>query len=399
MLKYWVWLLLVLGPYNKIINDSKKGGLIPLFDDIEGLYNLLSKNGHPSLSVAENKRAKTLSLEKAEMLIEECESDNITIIPFDSQYYPQQLRHIYNPPLLLFAKGDISALHSELSLTVVGARNASKYSIKACKKICNELAKIGFTIVSGMAVGIDSAAHESVVEAKGTTISVLACGIKSNYPKETYNLRQRIINEGGVVVSELLPNSEASPSYFAQRNRIMSGLSLGTFIVQAGYKSGCMLTAEHAIEQGRDLFCLVPHDIFDGKYGGVVRYLRDGAIPVFSHLDVVYNYYTGHSHLFTPYDIGSDFMHIPAKTNTIIYKKNTNNTDKQEAEQHQAQIPWEELDEESVRLVKCLQKGEASADIISEKTGIEMTHIFELLIDLEINGIVKSVSGGLYTLV
>lgn len=400
-LKYWVWLFLVLGPYNK-----KSIEVMEAFSDLEKAYKNISKGENSLLSESENRRAKTLPLEKAEKLINECEKDEIHIITFESEFYPTSLRNIYNQPLILFAKGNIEVLKNTLMITVVGSRNPSAYSIKAGKRICTELAKIGFIIVSGMALGLDSVAHESAVNTKSPTIAVLACGLKCNYPNTSYPLRSRIIQTGGVVISELLPNSTVPANYFLERNRLMSGLSLGTFIVQAGHRSGCTLTAEHAIDQGRDLFCLVPHDIFDGSYGGVVKYLRDGAIPVFSHLDIVYNYYTSHSHVINPEFLNNVYSKKPKKTESVIFamnkmsdgiiEKKVSNTDEETAQKQEVEIPWDELDESCTLIVKSLQEKEMPAEEIAEKTNLDLSEVFELMVELEMMQIVENDSGGVY---
>lgn len=400
-LKYWVWLFLVLGPYNK-----KSIDIMEEFLDLEKAYKSLSKGENKLLNEHENRRAKTLSLNKAEKLIDECEKDEIHIITFQSEFYPSSLRNIYNPPLILFAKGNIEVLKNKLTITVIGSRNPSAYSIKAGKRICTELAKIGFVIVSGMALGLDSVAHQSAVNTKNPTISVLACGLKCNYPNTTYPLRNKIIETGGVVISELLPNSTVPANYFLERNRLMSGLSLGTFIVQAGHRSGCTLTAEHAIDQGRDLFCLVPHDIFDGSYGGVVKYLRDGAIPVFSHLDIVYNYYTSHSYAINPEFLDYSLSKKPKKTESVIFAKNKVSegiTEKKEVnitekipQKQEVEIPWDELDESCTLIIKALQESELSAEEIAEKTSLDLAEIFELMVELEMMQIIENDSGGVY---
>lgn len=134
--------------------------------------------------------------------------------------------------------------------------------------------------MSGLAVGIDAVAHSCAVEHGTPTIGVLACGQLVNYPAENEELKRHIVAGGGAVISELLPHAGVEGRYFHQRNRMISGLGLGTLVVEASTRSGCLITANHAIEQGRDLFCVPPGDITRESCAGVVQFLRDGAIPV-----------------------------------------------------------------------------------------------------------------------
>ena len=143
-----------------------------------------------------------------------------------------------------------------------------------------------FVIVSGMAKGADTAAHRGALDSKGMTVGVLACGISVDYPAGSFKLRNEIIECGGAVVTELAPAVRPDKYYFAARNRIMSGLCGGTFLTEFGEKSGCHLTAMHAVDQCRDLYYLPPRDIYDVNCAGVITYARDGATPVMSSKDI-----------------------------------------------------------------------------------------------------------------
>ena len=165
-------------------------------------------------------------------------------------------------------------------------RRAAK-SRAACTKY---VAKRGFAVVSGFALGLDSAAHRAVLKEDGCTAAVLASGLDVEYPKDNESAK-KLIAKNGVVISEYLPGTRPDRSSFQNRNRIISGLCFGTLVTEAAEGSGALITADHAVEQGRCLFCIPPGDIFDKRYSGVIKYLREGAVCTFSHLDIIYEYH------------------------------------------------------------------------------------------------------------
>ena len=164
------------------------------------------------------------------------------------------------------------------------------------KTICHDLVQMGFVPVTGYAAGIDITANLCALEADKPSIALMGCGLDVAYPKSHVNLKYEIAKHG-LILSEFLPGTSPAPANFPLRNRVLSGLSMGTFVIQAPVRSGALITAENAMEQGRDVFCIPPADIFDKRYMGVIKYLRDGAIPVFDSRDIVYEYYTSHAHM------------------------------------------------------------------------------------------------------
>lgn len=303
---YWLWLLQVMGSFQ-----LTTWSLLDHYGSPEAVYEAFQGASPPSserfrgLTEAQRTAATHVPLDQSERLLRYCESRGIRVLSYDSDAYPERLRGIYNPPVVLFCKGDLSFLDEEAALTVVGTRKPSPYSLEVAKRICTDLAKVGVVLVSGFALGIDSVAHGAALSCSGRTVAVLGCGIEYDYPRENAKLKS-IIAKRGAVISEFLPGAKPSPVNFPQRNRILSGLSLGTLVIEANYRSGSLITAELALQQGRDLFCIPPADIFDDRYAGVIRFLRDGAIPVFNHLDVLYEYYENFSHKLAsanPYDV------------------------------------------------------------------------------------------------
>lgn len=169
--------------------------------------------------------------------------------------YPKMLKEISNPPEKLYVEGNLKNLNSPC-LAVVGSRNCTEYGEKWCKYFVRELVKYGITIVSGMALGIDSIAHKTALKYGGKTIAVLPCGFNNIFPEENINLYKKIIENDGTVVTEYDLNAKAGYQKFLQRNRIVSGLSMGVLVVEAAYRSGTTVTARHALIQKRDVFCI-----------------------------------------------------------------------------------------------------------------------------------------------
>ena len=176
-------------------------------------------------------------------------------ISINNKDYPKKLKEILNPPEKLYVEGNLKDLDSPC-LAVVGSRNCTEYGEKWCKYFVRELVKYGITIVSGMALGIDSIAHKTALKYGGKTIAVLPCGFNNIFPEENINLYKRIIENDGTAITEYDLNSKAGYQKFLQKNRIVSGLSMGVLVVEAAYRSGTTVTARHALIQKRDVFCI-----------------------------------------------------------------------------------------------------------------------------------------------
>lgn len=206
-----------------------------------------------------------------------CQSDEL---------YPEMLRQIFNPPLVLFYRGELTK-NDDKRLAIVGARQATAYGKTIAKRLAEELTSAGVEVVSGAARGIDTAAHEGAL-VKGRTIAVLGCGIDVVYPKENKRLLEEIA-QNGVIISEYPPGTTAHPAYFPARNRIISGISRGVVVVEASLKSGSLITAEMALNEGRDVFA-VPGSIFSELSAGCHRLLQEGAKLVASSQDLFAEY-------------------------------------------------------------------------------------------------------------
>lgn len=284
MYRYLMRLVQIFGAGNPDIHN-----MLERYGDAEKACAALDNGECGFLDEAVRKNIRYITLEKMQEVAYMCERNAVKLISIYDEEYPALLREIYNPPVLLFYRGSLNCLKSRC-ITAVGARKITPYISKLSYKVASDLAKRGVTIVSGMADGVDSTVMNACIDAGKPVAGVLACGIFYDYPRDGGVLRERVLSTGGIYMSELLPNASPSPDYFKARNRIMAGLSSGTAVFQAGPESGSLITAEYAVQSGRDVFCVPPPDISDVQYSAVVDFLRDGAIPLFNHDDIL-NFY------------------------------------------------------------------------------------------------------------
>lgn len=219
-------------------------------------------------------------------LQQRCCTMGITIVQQNHSSYPRLLREIPDPPLVLFVRGDVGVLHRELQLAVVGTRKASAYGREVTTTWVDTLCAHDMVIVSGLAFGIDAAAHRAALHAQQPTVAVLASGVDLITPRTHRELGEEIVHRGGALVSEYPPGTESQAHHYPQRNRIISGLSLGALIVECAEASGTMWTARHCMEQGRLLFA-VPGSVYHPLSAGPHRLIREGGIAVRQAGDII----------------------------------------------------------------------------------------------------------------
>ena len=280
---YWIWMQEAVGRGNPL---GKK--LLETFGGPEAVYNA----DRAALKAAGVKRKASLkalcdkSLRRARAVLSytlDCRDWILT--PADS-YYPEQLRAIDAPPLVLYGRGEPPRLQDVPTLTIVGTRYCSSAGVYAAEKLAAVAAAAGITVISGGAVGIDAAAHRGALRAGGVTVLLMPCSLDVSYPRENAALRRSIVMNGGALLTEYAPTAKAYKSHFRERNRILSGLSLATCVVEAPKRSGALMTAGFAREQGRDVYS-VPGDIDRACCKGSNALLRKGAAPLCSGRDLL----------------------------------------------------------------------------------------------------------------
>jgi len=291
-------------------------------------------------------------------------SNAIAPIPLGDARYPAALAAISDPPPMLWTKGQPDSLHGPM-VAVVGSRAASPYALEVARRLGRDLAHRQITVVSGMARGVDSAAHLGALDADGVTIAVFGCGVDVIYPREHAERAARIA-EPGALVSEFPPGAAPWPACFPQRHRIISGLSLAVVIVEAAEKSGSLITARHALDQGREVLA-VPGNILGGRNTGAHALLRDGAKIVESADDILEEIHLG--------------MHDGIRESGF----GIHGADESKLAKRASQDP----------VLLHMTLGESyDLDELSNECGMDRIKLLQRLLELELGGAVRRVEGG-----
>ena len=284
-LKYWVWLTTLPG-----LTDSSKMLLMEHFSSPEDIY-YADEEALWQVDGLKKEQAALLgskSLAAADRILSDCARKDIFIITMADALYPDRLRNIYQPPLLLYGKGAMPLFDEEAAVAVVGTRSCTPYGIKCAEKLGYELTQQGGMVVSGMAKGVDAAAMRGALRFGGFTCGVLGGGVDVIYPAENRRLYEDIAATG-VLLSEYPPQTLPEAWHFPVRNRIISGLSVAAVVVEAPVKSGALITAENAMEQGRDVFA-IPGPVDAPNSAGCHRLIREGAILATCAWDILGEY-------------------------------------------------------------------------------------------------------------
>lgn len=287
MLLYWLWL----AQCNEV-KDGVKAALVRQFEDPERLF--FAEKQEILDAEIEGLTGEHLDillrhdLSAAEETLSDCAKAGLQVLTYDSPLYPKRLKAIYDPPIVLYYRGTLPDVDKLPTIGVVGTRHPSVYGRQAAKRLGGEIAAAGGLVVSGLAEGIDGAAMEAALSAGFPAVGVLGCGADVVYPRKHKALFQET-ERLGCILSEYAPGSPPLGWHFPRRNRIISGLSCGVVVVEAPERSGSLLTAKHALEQGRDVF-VVPGNVDMESFRGSNRLLRSGAIAVSSGRDVMEEY-------------------------------------------------------------------------------------------------------------
>lgn len=296
--------------------------------------------------------------EGIEREVSQLSAADIAIVPYTDRRYPSRLRTINDPPPVLYLKGQLEP-EDDRAVAIVGSRSASEYGLRTTRKLATRLAQLGFTVVSGMARGIDGAAHRAALEAHGRTIAVLGSGVDVVYPPEHERLYREISARGGVI-SELPCGTQPLSYNFPSRNRLISGLSIGVIVVEATEKSGSLITAALAAEQGREVFA-VPGEAGASRSRGTHRLIRDGARLVESAEDVIEEV-------------------APQLTAGAGIRPNG------------PSLP-PDVTGESRAVFDLLSESSIQIDELIQRSGLTPARISELLLDLEMRGLVEQLPG------
>ncbi len=390
-IKYWLWLATMPGVSNRI-----KLSLLDHFDnDPENIYYgerdeylLVEGMTRPAADALENK-----SLGTADRVLGDCERIGLRVVTIRDSDYPGRLSNIYDPPIVLYVQGRMPQFDEEVAVAMVGTRRPSPYGLEMSEKLAFQLAGLGAVVVSGLAAGGDAAAHRGALRAGGLTVGVIAGGHDIIYPRESRYLYEDLAVRGAIL-SEYPPGTEHIGSHFPVRNRIISGLCLATVVVEAPESSGTLITADRALEQGRDVFAL-PGQVGDWHCTGSNLLLRDGAGVVTDAWDILNHYVDRFPH---------KIKHVRVKT-----PKRYGGGPSEEAEEREKPEAMEKgkepklplldlsgnhgLTDDQIRVVKALRGRTLQVDDLIEETQLPARRVLSALTILELDKIVTQ-SGG-----
>lgn len=373
---YYLWLNL-----KNRISPRVKFELLEYFGSAEKLYKA-DKEELTECSFISEKDIHALcdkNLRAAEKELKTAQKLGVSFVLCGSSEYPKELLNISDPPILLYYAGDVSLLSEKLPFCIVGTRRASEYGISAAMQISGQLAECGMTVISGCANGIDSAAHKGALIAHGKTIGIAACGINVDYPKGNGALR-REMREKALIISEFPFNMPPYGYNFPVRNRLLSGMSLGVAVIEAGHRSGALNTARHAWEQNKDVFAL-PGNITNKQSGGTNSLIADGASLILGGDTIIGEYIMRYPKLF--------------EIDEVINKKAEDGPEEAEMLAEAFEGDGKETEKNALKL---LTDGDMHIDAIAEKLGIPAAEANVLMTMLQIKGAVSEKPGRIYSL-
>ena len=416
---HWIWLA-----HRPKVSDRLKAALLARFQDAEEVYfaqeDTLAQI--EELTPEAKDALADKSLEDAQAIMERCRETGLQILTLGERDYPLRLKNIPDPPLVLYFKGRLPDFDGNPVIGVVGTRKASAYGLSAANRMGYQIAACGGLVVSGLASGIDAMAMEGALLAGKPTVGVLGCGADVIYPKSNRQLF-RSVEEYGCILSEFPPGTPGFKGNFPKRNRIISGLSNGVLVVEAPEKSGALITANAALEQGRDVF-VVPGNIDQTGFVGSNRLLREGAAAVSSGWDILCEYeglFPGkiRRNLSAPesLDSGKFQEKQPAqreKTRLKVAQKPERPEKKPNSPETIQKIAidkaasgsysdvndaYAKLSEDERKIVSALAEGERLVDEVIAQTQLTTGRLLAMLTMLELKGIVRRLPGKRITLV
>ena len=383
-LRYWLWLANLQG-----FSPLMARRYLRAFPNIKALYLAGEKELRQVPGATKNEVYALCRKEiyLAEQIEATCRAQGIQVLCQQDAAYPDRLRNIDDPPLVLYVKGKLPPVDDRLSIGVVGTRKCTSYGKETAARIAGELASQGTVIVTGLAEGVDSAAAKGALNAHGSVIGVLGTGVDVVYPAWNTDL-QNTVGEVGALVSEYPPGTKATRYSFPRRNRIISGLSLGVTVVQAPLKSGSLITAARAQEQGRDVF-VVPGAVDDAGFQGSNALIRDGAQLIRGGADILEEYRFRYPELLRPRttENGRNWEEV---TKDAIDKPDS-------VDYSSLSEQLNSLTEPELKAVGILAQGECFADELIRRSGLSASAGMAALTMLQLKGYVRE-DGGKYRL-
>ena len=385
-LKYWLWLTELRG-----LKNQTRLALLRHFGTPEDVFyadagEILLTEGitREQAAILEDHR-----LDTADRVLADCQRLDLRLLTIQDAEYPGRLKNIYDPPCLLYVKGRLPAFDEEVAVAVVGTRDATPYGISSAEKLGYGLTKGGAVVVSGLAKGIDAAATRGALRAGGVTVGVVGNGLDVHYPYESRYLYEDVA-AAGVLLSEYAPGTEPAKNHFPARNRILSGLSLATLVVEAPERSGALITADTAVEQGRDVFA-VPGPIDAPNSVGCNRLIREGAVLTADAWDLLQEYEARFPDKLRREEARKE----PEK---LGYEARQKEEPRPVPPSLRLSDPAVSLTDDQIALLRALSDEEPiQVDDLIEQTGIPTRRVLSALTLLEIEQYVQQHSGKHYT--
>ncbi len=385
---YYIWLRQALG------TGAHTERIFSCFTSPEEIFMSNEKSLRLSgvFSSSQIEKIKTTQIDDTYKILASCAEMKIDIITPDMSVYPEKLLETPDFPLVLYTRGDITCFKDKVPISIVGTRKSSAVSVRAATELASILSASGFLVVSGGALGIDSAAHVGAISSGGKTACVLGCGIGNRYLAENEPLRNAI-SENGVLISEYPPLAPPTKGSFPIRNRIIAGLSEGTVVIEAGVKSGSLITAKLANEMGRDVFA-VPFDLLGSACTGTRELIRDGAKPVSKPFDILEEYlplFPDKIIIDKNTDLMKDITSFVSKSDTKhIYNKIIENIQKTDAckKPEKRELP-KDVSRAARMVYDSLDFKEKTANEIMAEVNLPTSDVFGALTELELLGFIS----------
>ncbi len=388
-LRYWVWLTTLTGLRSITIRRlmERYGSPMEIFFAPDGCAGVSELNERERAVLSDKDMSRT------EHVLEKCQYDGIRILTIQDALYPDRLRQIADPPPVLYVRGTLPFLDELPAIAVVGTRRATPYGLKIARKLGQEITAGGGCVVTGMASGIDGAAAKGALLENGPCVGVLGTAIDVDYPAENASLIADVATVGAIV-SEFPPGYPTQGGNFPRRNRVISGLSCGTCVVEAPLRSGALITADLALEQGRDLFA-VPGSVDSPNSAGTNALIRDCARAVMSGMDILSEYEGLYPHAIRP----------EAETFAAPEPSEKKPPDTESAIDKPTAIPYIDVEsriagfpEDQQAILRAMKDGETHIDDLIAATGFPAAKVLSTLTLLVIRGAVRSHPGKRYSL-
>jgi len=365
-LKYWLWLCARTG-----IGSARAKRILEHFGSPEEVYLAGNRDylDIEGITAVDIEQLMLKDIKFTDKVLSGCDETGCRMITLQDSAYPDRLRNIYDPPLVLYVKGNLPYIDDEPVVGVVGTRKCTPYGITTAEKVGYDLSRHGIIVVTGIAKGIDTAATGGALRGGSQVIGVIGSGIDVIYPPENKSVFDDILSFGAII-SEYPPGTPAVKTHFPARNRIISGISLGVAVIEAPLKSGALITASRALEQGRDVFSL-PGNVDAAACEGSNALLREGAIPFISAEDIIDEYI----------ELYPDKIKIRHKE---ARKKSFDNTTK--VDYIDLGNLLDKLEGDEKRVVEAIGQGSVNTDEIITKTGLQAQKTLTALTMLELGG-------------